>query len=129
MKRWIARRLFAAALAAYGIGAPAWAGAHSGAQPQDVVSRSCADRSGCEPVGTWRATPANRTATPYFADIPMTVAGTYDRTTLDMLSSGPFMLVKWPDGCCPESRRWRTEHLRHSHPGDDLHVIFLWPTL
>ncbi|MCI0150266.1 hypothetical protein KNO81_30815 [Paraburkholderia sediminicola] len=68
-------------------------------------------------------------ATPYFADIPMTVVGTYGRTTLDMLSSGPFMLVKWPDGCCPEGKRWRTDDTRQSHGGDNQHVIFLWPAL
>jgi hypothetical protein len=129
MKRWIARRLFAAALATCGICASARAGAHPGAQPQDVGSRSCGDRNGCEPVGTRGATPANETATPYFADIPVTVVGAYGRTTLDMLSSGPFMLVKWPNGCCPDSRRWHTGDMRHKHTDDDQHVIFLWPAL
>ncbi|CAE6818577.1 hypothetical protein R75461_05993 [Paraburkholderia nemoris] len=129
MKRWIARRLFAAALATCGICASAWAGAHPRAQSQYDGLRSYENRHGGEPVGTWGATPANEMATPYFADIPMTVVGTYGRTTLDMLSSGPFMLVKWPDGCCPESKRWRTDDTRQSHGGDNQHVIFLWPAL
>ncbi|RDJ98252.1 hypothetical protein DLM46_34400 [Paraburkholderia lacunae] len=59
----------------------------------------------------------------------MRVVSAYGRTTLDMLSSGPFMLVKWPNGCCPDSRRWHTEDTRHKHTGDDQHVIFLWPAL
>ncbi|OAJ52823.1 hypothetical protein A6V36_36660 [Paraburkholderia ginsengiterrae] len=59
----------------------------------------------------------------------MTVVGAYGRTTLDMLSSGPFMLVKWPNGGCPESRRWRTGDTRRNPTGGDQHVIFLWPAL
>lgn len=129
MKQWIAPRLFAATLAACGICAPAWAGALPDTRPQDVRSRSCVDRNGCEPLGTLGATPANGTATSYFTDIPMTVVGAYGRTSLDMLSSGPFTLVKWPNGCCPESRRWRTGDTRRNLTGDDQHVIFLWPAL
>ena len=129
MKRWIAPPLFAATLAACSICAPAWAGAHSCGQPQDVGSRSCVYRNGGEPVRTLGAAPAAEASAPYFPDIPMRVVSAYGRTTLDMLSSGPFMLVKWPNGCCPDSRRWHTEDLRRKHTGDDQHVIFLWPAL
>ena len=129
MKQWIATRLFAATLAACGICAPAWAGANSGGQSHVVGSGSCVDRSNCAPLGALGATPTTGTATSYFADIPMTVVGAYGRTTLDMVSSGPFLLVKWPNDCCPESRRWRTGDMRRNPPGDDQHVIFLWPAL
>lgn len=129
MKQWIVPRLFAATLAALGICAPAWAGSHSGVQPQDVSSGSCVDRNGCEPLRTLGATPANGMVTSYFTDIPMTVVGAYGRTTLDVLSSGPFMLVKWPNGCCPEIGRWHTGDTRRNPTGDDQHVIFLWPAL
>jgi hypothetical protein len=124
MKRWIARSLFAAALAMCGICAPTWVGA----QPQDGYTRSCGNQTGCRPAGSWRAAPRNETVAPYFADILMTVVGVYGHTTLEMLSSGPFMLVKWPDGCCPKSRRWRPGDSRQRH-GDDKHVNFLWPAL
>ncbi|WP_377779177.1 hypothetical protein [Paraburkholderia dipogonis] len=73
--------------------------------------------------------PGNATVAPYFADIPMTIVGVYGHTTLDMLSSGPFMLVKWPDGCCPQSRRWRPADTRQGHADDAQHVNFLWPAL
>lgn len=129
MKRWIAPPLFAATLAACGICAPARAAAPSCGQRQDAGSRSCVYRNGGEPVRTLGAAPANEAAAPYFPDIPMRVVGAYGRTTLDMLSSGPFMLVKWPSGCCPDSRRWHTGDTRHKHTGDDQHVIFLWPAL
>lgn len=129
MKRWIAPLLFAVTLAASGICAPAWAGAHPCAQPQDAGARSCVNRNGGEPVRTWGAAPATEATAPYFPDIPMRVVSAYGRTTLDMLSSGPFLLVKWPDGCCPDSRRWHTGDTRHTHTGDDQHVIFLWPAM
>jgi hypothetical protein len=93
------------------------------------LSRSCGNQTGCRPAGSWRAAPRNETVAPYFADILMTVVGVYGHTTLEMLSSGPFMLVKWPDGCCPKSRRWRPGDSRQRHTGDDKHVNFLWPAL
>lgn len=66
----------------------------------------------------------------YFEDIPMTVAGVYGATMLDMLSSGPLMLVQWPNDCCASNRRWHTgQHAAYapaSSKADPVHVFFLW---
>ncbi|SFU24087.1 hypothetical protein SAMN05192563_1024157 [Paraburkholderia aspalathi] len=129
MKRWIRWRVVAAALAACGICASARAGGYSSLRPQRVGSGSCQNVNGSEPVGTWRVTPANAVAACYRADIPVTVVGAYGHTTLDMLLSGPFILVRWPKGCCPENGRWHTGDTSQSHTGENQHVIFLWPVL
>lgn len=129
MKRWIGPPLFAATFAACGICAPAWAGRHTCGQPQDAASRLCAYRNGGEPVRTLGAAPTTEASAPYFSDIPIRVVSAYGRTTLDMLSSGPFVLVTWPKGCCPDSGRWHMGDTRHKHTGDDRHVIFLWLAL
>lgn len=128
MKRWIAQSLFAAAVATCGIGQSTWANAQPGAQSQEGGPGLCSELAGRTQAGRRREMPGNTTA-PYFTDVPMTVVGVYGRTTLDMLSSGPFMLVKWPDGCCPESRRWRAGDTGQGPAGDARHVDFLWLAL
>lgn len=70
-------------------------------------------------------------ATAYFGDVPTTVVGVYGATMLDMLSGGPLVLVKWPDGCCSASQRWHTGRHAQSEPAnpdtDGAHIFFLWP--
>jgi hypothetical protein len=131
MKRWIARHVSSAALAAYGIcaSASALAGGHSGFLSQDGGSVSCENWGGCGTTWTWEVPPAKATIARYFTDIPMTVVGSYGDTALNMLSNGPFMLVKWPGGCCPDGSRWHAGTTRRSRTGDGQHVIFLWPAL
>ncbi|HEX7934102.1 MAG TPA: hypothetical protein VF573_13660 [Paraburkholderia sp.] len=75
--------------------------------------------------------PARSAPSPYFADIPITVAGVYGATMLDMVAGAPILLVRWPKGCCSRSRKWRMVRgttLAPVHPkADDRHVFFLWP--
>jgi hypothetical protein len=72
-------------------------------------------------------------AAAYFGDVPTTVVGVYGATTLDMLSSGPLVLVKWPDGCCSPSQRWHTRRSSENSPAspkeERAHTFFLWPAL
>lgn len=67
----------------------------------------------------------------YFGDVPITVVGVYGATTIDMLSSGPLILVQWPDECCSSSQRWHTRsHAQHAPANataSPAHIFFLWP--
>jgi hypothetical protein len=77
--------------------------------------------------------PAAPTAN-YFGDVPFNVIGVYGATMLDMLSAGPLVLVRWPDGCCTSKQRWHTRNTRRatgSTPdnvdSNSAHIFFLWP--
>ncbi|CAG4890460.1 hypothetical protein [Paraburkholderia saeva] len=129
MKRWIARRLLAAVFAACGIGASMWAEAQPGALQERVEAKPCGNWNDCGLGEMSGVAPHNGRALPSSIDIPMTVVGVYGLTTLNTLSSGPFMLLKWPDGCCPEGRRWRPAGTGQNHAGEGQHVNFLWPAL
>jgi hypothetical protein len=129
MKRWIARDLLVAVFATWGIGASLWAEAQPGALQQRAEPKPCGSWNDCELGNLREAMPRNGTATPFPVDITMTVVGVYGLTTLNILSNGPFMLLKWPDGCCPESWGWRPAGIGQSYTGEGQHVNFLWPAL
>lgn len=129
MKRWGMWRLITLVLAACSVCVPAWAG--TGDRTPQVGARlgSCASRNGCEFRRIWAADPVTEAPTSWFSDVPVTVAGVYGPTTLDLLSGGPFVLVEWPDGCCSDNGKWRTGDTGQDRTRGGQHVIFLWPAL